>query len=91
MSAKAKWEYLRAIHGRSRAAAREETQRILNEFCRVTTSHRKYAIRLLNGPAPGPARGARRRSPPYAPPVIDAVKTIWAAAGYPWSVRPESR
>ncbi len=44
MSAKAKWEYLRAIYGRYRAP-REEKHRILDEFCRVTTYHRKYALR----------------------------------------------
>ena len=87
MSAKAKWEYLQAIYGRYRAATREDKQRILNEFCRVTTYHRKYAIRLLNGPPPGRPRAARRRAPTYGSAVIDAVKTIWEAAGYPWSVR----
>jgi hypothetical protein len=87
VSTKAKREYLRAIYGRYRAAPREEKQRILDEFCRVTTYHRKYAIRLLNGPPPGPARAPRRRGPTYAPAVIEALKQIWAAAGYPWSVR----
>lgn len=87
MSTKAKREYLRAISGRSRAAPREEKQRILDECCRVTTYHRTYAIRLLNGPPPGPARAPRRRGPTYAPAGSEALKQIWAAAGAPWSVR----
>jgi len=88
VSSKAKQEYLRAIHARYRRAGREEKQRILDEFCRVTKYHRKYAIRLLNGPAPGKTRRRHgRRGPTYAPGVIEALKQIWAAAGYPWSVR----
>src|SRR5207249_873001 len=49
----------------------------------------KYAVRLLNGPAPAatrPARPRHRRST-YGPAVIDALTAIWTAAGYPWSVR----
>jgi len=61
---------------------------ILDEFCRVCGYHRKYAIRLLNGPRPVLASGLRRsRGPSYGPPVIQALTQIWEAAGYPWSVR----
>jgi hypothetical protein len=84
----AKWEYLRAIYGRYREGTREEKGRILDEFCRVTGYHRKDALRRLNGPPPGAAPPRRRRrSPSYAPAVIQALRTIWEAAGYPWSVR----
>lgn len=48
---------------------------------------RVRAIRLLNGPAPGAARPARRRAATYRPAVIEALRAIWAAAGYPWSLR----
>jgi hypothetical protein len=88
VSAKARREYLRAIHSRYRQAAREEKQRILDEFCRVTRYHRKYAIRLLGGPPPRALRPVRRRRPArYGPAVITALRQIWEAAGYPWSVR----
>jgi hypothetical protein len=88
VSAKAKREYLRAIHSRYRRASRPERQRILDEFCGVTHYHRKYAIRLLGGPLPGPVRPVPRRRPPrYGPPVIAALRHMWEAAGYPWSVR----
>src|SRR2546425_9898159 len=63
--------------------------RMLTEFCAVTSYHRKYAVRLLNGPAPTATRLARprHRRSTYGPAVIDALTTIWTAAGYPWSVR----
>ena len=50
MGQKAKWEYFRAIYERYRQADRKRKHAILNEFCVNTGYHRKYAIRLLNGP-----------------------------------------
>jgi hypothetical protein len=60
----------------------------LDEFCAVTGYHRKYALRRLNGPAPteGPLRRGGR-GPTYGAAVIEALRVIWEAAGYPWSVR----
>ena len=87
MSAKARREYLRAIFDRYRAASREEKRRLLDECCRITTYHRKYVIRVLRGRRPGPPRVGRRRGATYGAPVIAAAQQIWAAAGYPWSVR----
>jgi hypothetical protein len=59
----------------------------LDEFCQVTQQHRKHAIRLLNGPAPGAARPPRTRDVRYEQATIDALQKIWVAASYPWSVR----
>ena len=87
MSARAKQEYVQAIYHRYRGARRPEKRTILDEFCQVTGHHRKHAIRLLNSPAPGAARPPRRRPPRYSPAVIAALRSIWEAAGYPWSVR----
>ena len=87
MSAQSKREYVQAIYQRYRHATRPEKQRILDEFCQVTRSHRKHAIRLLNGPAPGAMRPPQRRAPTYSPAVIEALRAIWEAAGYPWSLR----
>jgi hypothetical protein len=88
MSLRAKEEYLRAIHGRYRQATREAKGQILDEFCTTTGYHRKAALRLLNGPPPGPGRRRpRRRAATYGAAVIQAVTAIWTAAGYPWSVR----
>lgn len=89
MSRQGRWEYLKAIHPRYRQASRAEKQRILDEFCHVTRYHRKSALRLLNGPPPG-RQPPRRRRPPacqYSTRVIQVLAAIWAAAGYPWSVR----
>jgi len=89
MSHRSRWEYFRAVYGRYRQADRKQKQVILDEFCANTSYHRKYAIRLLNGPPPErtkpPVR--RRRSPSYSPAVIAVLARLWEAAGYPWSVR----
>jgi len=85
---KGRWEYLRTIYDRYRAAGREVKQVILNEFCVNTGYHRKYAIRLLNG-AP-PRRGKvreRRRGLTYSQETQAVLTAVWEAAGYPWSVR----
>jgi hypothetical protein len=87
VSAPAKREYVQAIYQRYRRAARPEKQRILGEFCQVAGYHRKHAIRLLNGPAPGAARPPQRRATTYTAASIAALRAIWEAAGYPWSLR----
>ena len=87
VSARAKREYVQAIYQRYRDAGRPEKRRILDEFCQVVGYHRKHAIRVLNGPAPGVTRSPRRRAPTYGPAVIEALRVIWTAAGFPWSLR----
>jgi len=82
-------DYLRKIYSRYQQASRSERRRILDEFCANCGYHRKYAIRLLNGPEPGsrPVRAHRRRSVHYGVRLISILKVIWEAADYPWSVR----
>ncbi len=82
-------DYLRRIHPRYRQASVAEKQRILDEFCANCGYHRKYAIRLLNGPPPGPRpiRVRRPKQATYGPQVISVLKAVWEAADYPWSVR----
>jgi hypothetical protein len=87
VSARAKQEHVQVIYPRYRGARRPEKQKILDEFCQVTGHHRKHAIRLLNSPAPGAARPPRHRAACYSPAVIEALRAIWEAAGYPWSRR----
>jgi hypothetical protein len=89
MSGKSKWNYLKAIYFRYRKASKLLRSRILDEFCQVCRYNRKYAIRLLNSPAPqkpntAPAKGRR---PTYGTKVIGALATIWETAGYPCSAR----
>ena len=89
MGTKGRWEYLRAIYERYRKAGRKAKKVILNEFCASTGYHRKYAIRLLNGPRPEKQRPhrARRRGLHYSPETLALLTAVWEAAGYPWSVR----
>jgi transposase InsO family protein len=86
---KGRWEYLRAIYERYRKAGRKAKKVILSEFCANTGYHRKYAIRLLNGPRPEKrrARRERRRGLSYSPETLALLTAVWEAAGYPWSVR----
>jgi hypothetical protein len=85
---KGRWEYLRAIYERYRAAGRKAKKVILTEFCANTGYHRKYAIRLLNGPRPERRRPEpRRRGLSYSRETLTVLTAVWEAAGYPWSVR----
>ncbi len=81
--------YLQRIYPRYHRASGAEKQRILDEFCANCGYHRKYAIRLLNGPPPErkPVGRRRRRGTTYGPRVISILKAVWEAADYPWSVR----
>jgi transposase InsO family protein len=86
---KGRWEYLRAIYERYRKAGRKGKKVILSEFCANTGYHRKYAIRLLNGPRPEKRRTRReqRRGVSYNSETLAVLTAVWEAAGYPWSVR----
>ena len=85
----ARWEYFRVIYERYRKAESTAKGGMLDEFCLNTGYHRKYAIRLLNGPPPGKREEARPRGrkPQYSPGVVSLLAAVWEAAGYPWSVR----
>ena len=90
MNGRSRREYLEVIYSRYRRAELQEKQVILNEFCRNTGYNRKYAIRLLNAPAPNPRRERprrRRRAPTYSAGVIAVLGAVWEAAGYPCAVR----
>jgi hypothetical protein len=77
------------MHGRYGKAEGKAKGVMLDEFCLNTGYHRKYAIRLLNGPPPGKGEEAPPggRKPHYSPAVVTLLAAIWEAAGYPWSVR----
>lgn len=89
MSGKSKWDYLKAIYFRYRKASKPLRSRILDEFCQVCRYNRKYAIRLLNGPAPQKTNTPifKGRRPTYGAKVIGTLTAIWKAAGYPCSAR----
>lgn len=88
MSQKSKWDYLKAIYFRYQKASKPLRARILDEFCQVCGYNRKYAIRLLSGPAPQKTKiHPHRRRPTYGAKMISALTAIWEAAGYPCSAR----
>lgn len=89
MSPTSKREYLRAIRQRYLQASRAAKGRLLDEVCATTGYHRKYAIQLLSARivAREDSSRPRRRSPTYGARTVEALAAIWAAAGYPWSVR----
>jgi transposase InsO family protein len=88
LGSQGRWEYLRAIYERYRKAKRKGKKVILSEFCANTGYHRKYAIRLLNGPQPEKqGRAPRPRGVSYRPETLAVLTAVWEAAGYPWSVR----
>ena len=75
MGQAARWEYLRVIYGRYSKAEGKAKGGMLDEFCLNTGYHRKYAIRLLNGPPPGKREEARPRGrkPRYSPGVVSLL------------------
>jgi hypothetical protein len=89
MGGKSRWDYLKAIYSRYKKVSKPLRARILDEFCQVCGYNRKYAIRLLNGPAPQKPEGtsAKGRRPTYGAKVILSLTAIWEAAGYPCSAR----
>jgi len=89
MSGKSRWDYLKAIYIRYKKVSKPLRARILDEFCQVCRYNRKYAIRLLNGPAPQKPKATppTGRRPTYGAKVIWSLTAIWEAAGYPCSVR----
>lgn len=83
----ARQEYLARMRERYERASRAEKTGLLAEACEVTGYHRKAMIRALRRPA-ARRRGPRRGRPVrYGPAVVGAVRVVWEAAGYPWSVR----
>jgi hypothetical protein len=89
MSGKSRWDYFKAIYSRYKKVSKPLRSRILDEFCQVCGYNRKYAIRLLGGPAPQKPKATARkgRRPTYGAKVISSLTAIWEAAGYPCSTR----
>ena len=82
----ARREYTQTIRQRYAQVSRAAKRALLTEFCATTGYHRKYAIALLNRPAPL-ARTTRHRPARYRPDTVTILAAIWEAAGYPWSAR----
>jgi hypothetical protein len=81
---KALQKYRKLYH----AADRQERSKLLNELCKLTDYHRKYAIALLRRPVDYEGgKGKRRRGTTYSAAAVRVLAAIWKAADYPWSVR----
>ena len=80
-------EYLARMRERYERAGRDAKGGLLDEVCAVTGFHRKAVIRLLRRAAAEGTRRRRGRRVEYGPAVLAALRAIWTAAGYPWSVR----
>lgn len=75
--------YRRCYRGSDRAGRSS----VLDEFCRLSGYHRKYAIALLGQPHEQGAERPCRRGPTYCGKTLRVIEAIWKAAGCPWSVR----
>ena len=84
-----KMNYLHQIYHRYHKALREEKTQILNEFCKVCSYNRKYALRLLNAPLRNrnSISKTRKSNHKYPSQTIDILARIWTAAGFVWSKR----
>jgi hypothetical protein len=67
-------------------AKRAARSALLDEAVAMTGYHRKALIRRFTRPL-GPRRRRRGRPRRYGPPVVTALRALWRAAGYPWSMR----
>ena len=70
-----------------KAVGKKAKGEILGEFCAVYKCHRKSAIRIMNGPAPGEKRLVRPRGrrAVYSNRLIELLEAIWEASNYLWS------
>ena len=73
-------ELVRAVSERYGGASREERGRILDEFAAVTGLHRKHAVRLLRGGAPGRRCGPGPGRRVYDVAVRQALIVVWEAS-----------
>jgi hypothetical protein len=76
MSQRTKTELLQHWRPRYRRSGRPRKQHILDEFCALTGSSRKHAIKLLNGQA-GRRQNPPGRKPIYTAEVVEPLKQIW--------------
>lgn len=89
MSPLSKKEYLYKIRDRYKLASKKEKKLILDEFCKVCSYNRKYAIRLINSNSSekqSPSKRGRKKH--YTDPMIKKVITkIWVITNLPCSKR----
>ena len=86
VSPAARQQYLQQMRDRYVVAKRAARSALLDEAVAMTGYHRKALIRRFTRPL-GPRRRRRGRPRRYGPTVVAALRALWRAAGYPWSVR----
>ncbi|HPG35158.1 MAG TPA: hypothetical protein PLG63_02380 [bacterium] len=69
-----------------KAASKHEKGCILDEFCKLTRYHRKYATELLGKDDTG-IKVVKKRSTVYSREALFVIERIWEMADYPWSER----
>ncbi len=72
-------EYTEAERGRYLRASKKEKSRILDEFTKVISCHRKAAIRLLRRVNQPEGNKMRGRPQQYSPAVAGALRMVWEA------------
>jgi len=91
MSPLSKAEYRRTVGPRYKNSSKKEKSIILDEFCRICSYNRKYAIRLLNSGIKKQhniKRKRRGRKKKYNDPLIlDIIKDLWIKTNLPCSKR----
>ena len=80
MSPTSKCELVAALRPRYTLGNRSAKQRVLDELVAATGYHRKYAIQLLNPPAPRRSPKRRTSRSKYDGRVRAALEQIWRAA-----------
>ena len=81
-------ELLGKFRERYQAGDKAMRSGVLDELCRLTGYHRKYAISLLGRREEKTrAKTGRRRGVTYSAQTLRVVEAVWEAAGYPWSER----
>jgi hypothetical protein len=86
VSPAARQQYLQQMRDRYVMAKRAARSALLDEAVAMTGYHRKALIRRFTRPL-GPRRRRRGRPRRYGTAVVKALRAVWRAAGYPWSVR----
>lgn len=80
MNRQEKQAYFEAIRKRYQQSNRQDKGRILDEFCRICSYQRKYAIRKLNQSRTPTARKKPGRISVYNQPgVTEVIRTLWFA------------
>ena len=69
-----------------KSASKLEKGHILDEFCKLTKYHRKYAIEVL-GKDDVTLQVVKTRKSVYSKEAMLVIERIWGAADYPWSER----